>query len=142
MAVGRVSKRHPIAVIPPVAGLLASGRPDRTGAVAGGQDLVGNHRCASGRRPEVTGRLAARTVFEQPVASDEAFHPDGGRLFIPPDARLDSRADKEPPPRRCSATTPPKDLKNPADECPVLPPPDHRLVFDADSSYGEVSGRY
>src|SRR5260370_14426926 len=34
--------------------------------------------------------------------SDEAFHPDGGRLFIPPGARLDSRAGNEPPPRRCS----------------------------------------
>src|SRR5256885_1067687 len=45
--------------------------------VAGGQDLVGNHRCASGRRPEVTGRLAARTVFEQPVASGEGVYPVG-----------------------------------------------------------------
>jgi len=35
-------------------------------------------------------------------------------LTVPPDARLDSRADKEPPPRRCGATTPPKDLENPA----------------------------
>jgi len=42
------------------------------------------------------------------------FTQTGGRLFIPPDARLDSRVDKEPPPRRCIATTPPQDLKNPA----------------------------